>query len=55
MVTKKLIQQTNSKINKLKRVGYKPTPETIVMRLTDEKGKHTDVTYRQFKRILKRL
>lgn len=50
MLTTKKIKQINTKINKLKRVGWKLTPETIVMKINDR-----EITYKQFKRILKRV
>ena len=41
--------KVNKKVNELKRVGWKPKPDTVVMTLNEKK-----VTYKMLKKAIKR-
>lgn len=49
-LTRNNIEKANSRINQLKRVGYKVKPDTVVIKINDR-----EITYRQFKRLRKRF
>jgi len=49
-LTKKSINEANSQINKLKRLGYKVGTSTVVLTINEQ-----PITYRQFKRLRKRM